>query len=48
MKPSLPLSALVAALAGCSASSAPSGNAAAPAAVAADDIATTCKSGITL
>lgn len=50
MKPSLPLSALVAALAlaGCSASSAPTGNAAAPAAAAADDSATTCKSGITL
>jgi ribonuclease BN (tRNA processing enzyme) len=35
-------------LAGCSASSAPTGNAAAPAAAAADDSATTCKSGITL
>ncbi|WCT77610.1 MBL fold metallo-hydrolase [Novosphingobium humi] len=50
MKPYLPLSALAAALAlaGCSGSSTPTGKAAAPATAAADDSATTCKSGITL
>lgn len=50
MKPYLPLSALAAALAlaGCSGSSTPTGKAAAPATAAADDAATTCKSGITL
>lgn len=50
MKPYLPLSALAAALAlaGCSGSSTPTGKAATPATAAADDSATTCKSGITL
>ncbi|WP_313534774.1 MBL fold metallo-hydrolase [Sphingomonas sp.] len=48
MKPSLPHSALIAALAlaGCSGSSAPAGNAASPAAAADDSVS--CKTGITL